>query len=178
VAITGPGGNQSVPVSSAGYYTGALATAPSTYIAPGAFTVSDGSGGTGVGAFTAALTLPPAVVPTSAPASVNRAQNLTLTWTGSAPFNEVGIFAFNGVPLGGGINAYVFVACNANASAGSFTIPSAFLNLLAPKGYGTQGQQGVNLQIAGIPESPFTAAGIDTGILTAFVTNGGVVPLQ
>ncbi len=174
LTVTGPGGSQSVPVGSAGYYTGTLSTA----IAPGAFTVSDGSGGAGVGSFTAALTLPASVVPTNPPASVNRAQNLTLNWTGGAPFNEVGVFAFNGVPLGSGINAYVFVVCNASASSGTFTIPSAFLNLLAPKGYGIQGQQGVNLQIAGIPESPYAASGIDAGMLTVFVTNGGVVPLQ
>ena len=178
LVVTGPGGSKTVPADSTGYYSATLATPPSVYIAPGTYSVGNGSGGSGVGAFTAGLTLPAPVVPTSLPASVNRAQNLTLNWTGSAGFHEVGVFAFNGVPVTFALNSYVFVLCNASASSGSFTIPSTFLNLLAPDGYGATGQHGVNLQIVGIPESPFTAPGIDTGVLTVFTTNGSIATLK
>jgi hypothetical protein len=71
--------------------------------------------------------------------------------------------------------------CNADASSGSFTIPSAILNLLPANGYGTVTQVGVNLSIAGIAESRYTVAGlpgIDAGILTAYVANGSVATLQ
>jgi hypothetical protein len=71
--------------------------------------------------------------------------------------------------------------CNANASAGTFTIPSAILNLLPTNGYGTVTTQGVNISIAGIPESHYTVAGspgIDTGILTVYIASGSVAAIQ
>jgi uncharacterized protein (TIGR03437 family) len=186
--VSGPGGTKTVPVTttstiSTGYFAEYLAIEPSVYIEPGSYSVSNGSGGAGVSAFSAALTLPAAVVPANIPSSVNRAQNLTLNWTGGAPFTVVGIFAFNGVLVTASpsLSSYAYIMCSAPAASGTFTIPSAILNLLPPKGYGTLTQLGVNISIAGIPESHFTAAGspgIDDGILTVYVANGSVATIQ
>ena len=188
LVATGPAGTKTMPVTTTstittGFYAGYLATQPSVYIEPGTYSVSNGSGGANVGPFTWGLTLPAAVVPTNIPATVNRAQNLTLNWTGGSPFAVVGIFAFNGllVSESPSRSSYVYIMCNANASSGTFTIPSAILNLLPTSGYGTLTQAGVNISIAGIPEGRYTAAGspgIDAGILTVYVANGSVAAVQ
>jgi hypothetical protein len=163
-----------------GYYA---AVEPSVYIQPGTYSVSNGSGGASVGPFTWGLTLPAAVVPTNIPSSVNRSQNLTLNWTGGSPFSVVSIFAFNGllVSESPSVSSYVYIMCKADASAGTFTIPSAILNLLPANGYGTLTEQGVNISIAGIMESHNTATGtpgIDAGVLSVYVANGSVAALQ
>jgi hypothetical protein len=77
--------------------------------------------------------------------------------------------------------SYVDVLCTADGSSGTFTIPSAILNLLPVNGYGTPTKKGVNLQIAGVPSESFTIAGspgIDTGIFTVFASDGAVATLQ
>jgi hypothetical protein len=184
LVTTGPSGTKTVPVTttptiSMGYYAGYLAFQPSVFIEPGTFSVANGSGGANVGPFTWELTLPAAVVPTNIPATVNRAQDLTLNWTGGSPFSVVSIFAFNGLPVSESLGSYVYIMCKAVASSGTFTIPSAILNLLPTNGYGTLTAQGVNISIAGIVESHYAgSAGIDAGILSVYVANGSVAALQ
>ena len=188
LAITGPSGTKTIPVTTTatiptGYYDADLAIEPSTYIKPGSYSVGNGSGGAKVGPFTLATTLPNPVVPTNIPSGVNRAQDLTLNWTGGAGFSVVSIFAYSGlvVTASPSMNSYVYILCNADVSAGTFTIPSAILNLLPANGYGTPTKPGVNLSIAGIPEVRFTAPGspgIDAGMLTVFTSNGSVATIQ
>jgi len=188
LVVTGPAGTKTVPVTttatiSKGYYADDLAIEPSVFIQPGAYTVANGSGGANVGPFNWSMTLPSPVTPTNIPASVNRAQNLTLNWTGGAAFPMVSIFAYSGllVTASPSMSSYVYILCNANGSAGTFTIPSAILNLLPTTGYGTLTKAGVNLSIAGIPESHFTVGGspgIDASTFTVFVTNGSVPTIQ
>ncbi len=180
LTLTGPQGTKVMPATSTGNYSGTLAIEPSVFIVPGTFTASNGSGGAGVGAFNWSLTLPPYVQGTNLPSSVNLSQDLTLTWNGGSAYPIVSLIGFNGVPLGGGENAYVEFTCTADGSAGTFTIPSVILNLLAPKGYGLPGQPGVSLQIAGVASSTFTVAGspgLDAGVFSAFVGNGGVAKI-
>jgi uncharacterized protein (TIGR03437 family) len=188
LVATGPSGTKTIPVTTTstitkGYYAGYLATQPSIYIVPGTYSVTNGTGGANVGPFTWGLTLPAAVVPTNIPSSVNRAQNLTLTWTGGSAYSTVGIFAYNGllVSESPSYSSYVYIMCKADAAAGTLTIPSALLNLLPTNGYGTLTTQGVNISIAGIPESHTTVAGspgIDAGALIVYVATGSVATLQ
>ena len=63
LTITGPAGDKTIDAVSTGYFPATLATQPATYIEPGSYSVSNGSGGADVGAFTWNLTLPPNVVP-------------------------------------------------------------------------------------------------------------------
>ncbi|MGA2116896.1 MAG: hypothetical protein ABSH56_19320 [Bryobacteraceae bacterium] len=182
LAITGPGGTQTVPVSSGGYFAADLAIAPSTYIQPGSYTAANGSGGSGVGPFNWTLTLPPYLVPTNIPATVNRAQDLTLTWTGGSAYQVASIFLISGLPVGS-LNSWAFIVCDADAAAGTFTVPSVILNLLPTNGYGSSNpiKRGVNVSIAGIPETTFTVAGspgLDAGIFTVFVSNNTVATIQ
>lgn len=179
--LTSNGGSKTISEIETGIYAGTLATEPDQYIEPGPFSVSNGSGGPGVGAFTWSLTLPDAVVPTI-PASISLSQDLTLTWTGGSGFSAVSIFLFSGVPVAGLGTAYVEIQCAADASAGSFTIPSAALNLLSPNGFGAFEKPGVDIQIAGAVLQRFTnvpgSPGLDMGIFTAFVSSGGVARIE
>jgi hypothetical protein len=182
LAITGPGGTKTISATSTGLYPATLGTASSRYITPGAYSAV-GSGGAAVGPFNWSITAPTPVVPTNIPSSVNRSQNLTLAWTGGSAFpgGVVSIFAYNGLLVTGSLSSYVDILCTADASAGTFTIPSAILNLLPTNGYGTVTQPGVNIQIAGIPENVYSVAGspgIDAGLFTVWVSNGSVAAIQ
>jgi hypothetical protein len=92
----------------------------------------------------------------------------------------VTIIAVNGLLVSSlpPVRSYVYILCNADASSGTFTIPSAILNLLPANGYGTTTKAGVSLQIAGVPETHFTATGIDAGVLTVFTPNGSVATIS
>jgi hypothetical protein len=76
-----------------------------------------------------------------------------------AGFSLVGIPGISGVPVALPVSSYIEFICTADASAGSFTIPSAILNLLPPNGFGTTTKAGVDIQISGIPLERFTVAG-------------------
>lgn len=181
ITINGPGGSKTVTASSTGQYSGALATAPATYLAPGNYTVANGSGGSGVTGFSANLSLPSFVTPTNLPGSVSRTQDLTLTWSGGANYPVVTIFGYSGVPTSTGINSYVEFICNASGSAGQFTVPAAIVNLLPTNGYGASEKPGAALQIGGDAQTSFTVAGspgIDAGIFSILVTNGGIVTVR
>jgi hypothetical protein len=121
-------------------------------------------------------------VPTNIPATVNRAQDLTLTWTGGSAYQVASIFLISGLPVGS-LNSWAFIVCDADAAAGTFTVPSVILNLLPTNGYGSSNpiKRGVNVSIAGIPETTFTVAGspgLDAGIFTVFVSNNTVATIQ
>jgi uncharacterized protein (TIGR03437 family) len=180
LTLTGPNGAKNIPAFSTGIYADILASAAPFYLSPGNYTVTNGSGGSGVDAFTWDLTLPASVVP-NIPASVNRAQDLTVTWTGGSAFPFVTIFGYSAVPVTFTDFSWVEFICTADASAGSFTIPSAILNLLPTNGYGAFGVQGVSLQVAGVAESHFTVAGspgLNEGFFTAFIATGSVAKVE
>lgn len=183
LSVTGPAGTKTVAVRSTGYFAAYLATEPSTYLEPGSYTLTNGSGGAGVGPFSWGLTLPADIVPTNIPASINRAQDLTLTWTGGSGFSMASIILLNGLVVNPStlLSSYVYAVCDADASSGTFTVPSAILNLFPPNGYGTLTKLGLNISIAGIPEADFTVSGspgLDTGILTVFISTGSVATIQ
>jgi uncharacterized protein (TIGR03437 family) len=180
LTLTGPNGTKNVPAFSTGIYADILASAAPFYLSPGKYTVTNGAGGSNVDAFTWDLTLPPSVVATI-PASINRSQDLSLTWTGGSAFSFVTIFGYSAVPVTLTDFSWVEFICSADASAGTFTIPSAILNLLPPNGYGALGQLGVSLQIAGVAESHFTVSGspgLNEGFFTAFIASGAVAAVE
>jgi uncharacterized protein (TIGR03437 family) len=181
LVITGPSGTKTISATSKGEYPATLATPPSVYIEPGSYSVGNGSGGANVASFDWDLTLPSYVVPTNIPKSVNRAKDLTLAWTGGSQYPVVTIFGYNGLIASTGQGSYVEFICNADGSAGEFTIPSVILNLLPANGYGSFGVPGVNLQIAGDSLAHFTVAGspgLDVGTFDVLVSHGGVAKIQ
>jgi uncharacterized protein (TIGR03437 family) len=181
LTITGPNGTNIATASSTGSYPATLGTSSSPYIVPGAYTVSNGSGGANVAGFSLSQTLPAPIAFTNFPATVTRSQGVTLTWTNSSAFSVVSINGYAGVPLSSTNTAYVEFFCAAPASAGQFTIPSVILSLLPTNGYGAFGELGVGIQIAGLALNSFTVAGspgIDTGLFSVFTATGGVAAVQ
>ena len=180
LTVTGPNGTKTSPQTSAGSFYQMIG-ASGTYITPGAYTVSNGSGGANVSGFNWALTLPPPISLTNLPATVDRTQDLTLTWTNSSSFAGVSINAVSGVPLASGQTAYVEFFCTADAATGQFTIPSAILQLLPANGYAAVGVKGVTIQIAGATLTTYTVGGspgIDAADFSAFTANGGTAAVK
>jgi uncharacterized protein (TIGR03437 family) len=178
LTITGPKGAENIPVNSMGVFSATLLNQPSTFVAPGAYSVTDGSGGAAIGPFTWNLTLPDNVVPANIPGTIDLAQDLTLTWTGGEAFPVVTIFGYAGVPLSSSVNSYSEFVCNAAGSAGTFTVPSAILKVIPPDGYGSFGVRGVNIQLAGISSSSFQLSGIDEGFFTVYASTGSVAKIE
>jgi uncharacterized protein (TIGR03437 family) len=179
--LVAPGTARMIPANSTGNYSTTLTTEPAQYLSPGvSYALGSVNGGANVGPFNWGVPLPAYVVP-SIPASINRSQDLTLTWTGGSAYNVVSILLYNGLPVTSSLSSFVQILCTANAAAGTFTVPSAFLSLLPPGGFGTPTKAGVNIQIGGVGSSHFTVAGspgLDEGFFDAFVTNGGVATIQ
>ncbi len=178
LTITGPMGIKTVSASSTGIYEETLATSPAQFLTPGAYTVTNGEGGGSVSSFDWTLTLPGLVTPTNIPTTVNRAQDLTLTWNGGAAYPVVSIIGYSGVSAGGGQASYVEFICNATGSAGQFTVPSVILNLLPGGGFATPTEAGMKFLIGGDASSDFTLAGLDEGIFSALVTTGSIAKIQ
>ena len=142
IGVSGPAGsrtlNRLAAASSLGFYSAELGPGvPGNYLDQGAYTIT-GPGGASVGAFTAKLSLPPALVWTnqSSVTTVNRAAGQTVTWTGGDPAGYVNIdgsnFNLSGTtlqPVG------AFFHCEARVSDGSFNIPAVVL-LSLPAGSG------------------------------------------
>jgi uncharacterized protein (TIGR03437 family) len=177
--LTGSSGDKTIDETSTGYYLDSLASAAPFYIAPGDFTITNGSGEPTVPSFTWDLTLPPPVVP-NIPASFNPAQDLTLTWTGGSAYSVATIYGFSALPVSSEFS-WVELICTADASAGAFTIPSAILKLFPPDGFGGVDEKGVEFEIAGVAEARFTppgSPGLDEGFFDAFIMNGAVAKIQ
>jgi hypothetical protein len=95
------------------------------YLSPGTYTVDNGNGGPGVGAFTATLTIPETQVTwtnQAAATNISRAQDLTLTMSGS------GLVGIQGNSTGTKVGAGFY--CVAPSGTTSFTIPAWVLSSL------------------------------------------------
>jgi len=104
-------------------------------IAAGEYTLT-GPGGRHVGAFTARVRVPTALTWTNRAAitSVNRAEGVTVTWSGGE--GSVSIVGYSANTVGGTpaeplLEMGLFV-CQQRAAEGRFTVPASVLNLLPP----------------------------------------------
>lgn len=117
----------------------------------------NGSGGADVGSFTSTLTFTnPLLTWTneSVAATIDRSQDLTLTWTGGNPGSYVYLGGVS-TAIGAG-NTALGYTCLTTADAGKFTVPSYILSAL-PAGSG-----GTNIQDQ--IQSPLSASGLDIAI--------------
>jgi hypothetical protein len=136
--ISGPGLSQNVAV-----FAGATGPAYSSSLAAGTlqggatYTLT-GTGGTQVGPFSATATLPTnfAVTNLSSLTTINRAQPLTINWTGTG-FDEISI-GVQGAILTATTTQSVVVSCAVPASPGTYTIPAAALAYLPAVAAGSQ----------------------------------------
>jgi hypothetical protein len=129
LSITGPGlAGVTVPRISTRQAIYSLSPVPGTMALGGTYTIT-GSGGTQVGPFTASATIPTSFQVTNwnSITSINRANPLTLNWTG-AGFDVV-VIHVQSFTIGSTINS-VIVSCPVAGNLGTYTIPAAALALL------------------------------------------------
>jgi len=133
------------------------------YLAPGRYTVDNGSGGAVVKGFSSTLTIP------SNPASwagqdaigtIDRSQGLTITWSGSGLVGILGNSANPAVGVGA-----QFVCVAGDADNGSFTVPAWVMSTLPASGLGTDIPAPVGFLALATGNTPvrFQAPGIDIG---------------
>lgn len=156
ITVTGPTGTQTLttfPQLPGGYEV----QLPSGFIptSGGSYTFN-GSGGSQVGKFSVSVSYANPLVWTNSSTitAVNRASGQTVTWTGGAS----GSYVYIGGTSSSSTASASFV-CYAQASAGSFTVPSYVL-LAMPAGNGTLSLENITTPVS------FTASGLDYG--TAF----------
>ncbi len=182
--LTGPLGNRIADRVTAGNYSAELGGGtqsipgltqnqlPPDYLEPGAYTINNGAGGTGVGAFNAALTLTNPLVWTNQNAltSVTRSQGTTVNWTGGS-----GAAYITGASVAYSARVGAGFVCRERLAAGSFTIPPEVLLALPPSQLQENQPTGF-LSVGTISDAaPFNATGIDLGLLTAIVRHAKVM---
>jgi uncharacterized protein (TIGR03437 family) len=133
---------------------------PADYLTSGTFTIT-GTGGASVGAFTATLNLTTLPVWTnqSSLSTVNRANGLTVTWTGGAPNTYVQLFGESATDKN--FTSGALFACSAPATAGTLTVPPSVLQTLPA---GPNGALSFSLDAT---PTTFTASGLDLGFVTS-----------
>jgi len=169
ISLTGPTGTQQLMQVTQGQLIAYSLSPPASFFpsSGGTFTFQ-GTGGPDIGPFTVTVSDPSPLVWTNQAAitSVNRSQNVTVTWTGGIPGTWV--------QIGGGsttISASGTFVCFAPVSAGTFTIPSYVL-LASPVGNG-----GINL-INQSNNQPFTASGLNISTAVAETESSISVPFN
>ena len=133
---------------------------PGNYLTSGTFTIS-GTGGGGIGSFTASINLTALPVWTnqSSLSAVNRANGLTITWTGGAPNTYVQLIGLSATDKNFTFGAG-FV-CSAAATAGTLTVPPSVLQALPA------GPNGALFFSLDATPTTFTASGLDLGFVTS-----------
>jgi uncharacterized protein (TIGR03437 family) len=185
ITVVGPGsfGTQMLQKSTIANFYGGQFDQTATTLVPGAYTIT-GPGGADVGAFTANYTLPPIFAWTdqSTITSVNRANGVTVHWTGG---NPSGYVAISGSSIYYGAAAATTIeatfTCTARVSDGSFTVPPAVLLSLPPSGSNIPGVsvipgllsvENFDYQLFGPPP------GLDAAVVESFFLYGSSVTYQ
>jgi uncharacterized protein (TIGR03437 family) len=189
IGVSGPNGSKSLTKQTAAGFTFYSATlgngTPGNYLDAGQYTIT-GPGGADVGQFTARLTLPPELVWTNQASitTVNRANGVTLTWTGGDPAGFVTISGSSFVILSDNTTVVgATFTCTARTSDGSFTVPPVVLLALPASGSISAGGVTIvtpgSLGLTGLSAStPFTASGLDLAAATSSVSTSETVPYQ
>lgn len=173
-------GQSSISITPSGYYEGGLgctagAGCPPLFLSPsgGTISINNSTGGLDVGPFVVQMNVAVPLVWSNMlqlPSTLDRAQGLTLTWTGGNPTGVALILANSSANTANGtVTARLF--CEVPNSAGQFTIPASAL-LALPPGSG-------QVSIGTSDQSPvFTAQGLDGGVVNVSVEDQLALTLQ
>jgi len=143
--LSGPNGSKRLPVDKLGLYeknamgyaaTPAVFGTPKAppFLDPGAYTVDNGTGGLDAGGFHASLTIPNAPTPLSwtnldSIQTIDRSQDLTITWTGGDPTSEYVLIGGSvSLPTMQNPSTLTIFGCAERVDAGRFVIPSWVLS--------------------------------------------------
>jgi uncharacterized protein (TIGR03437 family) len=131
-------------------------------ITPGDYTVDNGTGTPAVGPFKATITLPPMLTWTNQTglASLDRTQDLTVTWSGGIPDKEFALIV--GLSSNGQVTAGFL--CAEKVSAGQFTVPAWVLSSLPATALFTGGGQSMLGGLLAVGTASFTNVGRFTGL--------------
>ncbi len=139
--------------------------ASASYLTAGAYRTDNGAGGADVGSFTANLNIPANFSWTNEAATtrVNRANDLTITWSGAGA-NDYVFASGSSFDQASRVGAAFF--CLERGNVGRLTVSSAVL-LGMPASSSIQGVETGNVTV-GVTNEPsrFTARGLDVGVFT------------
>ncbi len=128
IVVTGPLGGTALPLASGGNFYDAISSPLSSSFIPesgGKFTFDNGSGGTGVGKFSASVTIGTGGILTwtNQPSitTINRANGVAVNWSGAGT-NTFVVVSGQAAELQAPYSAAQFY-CSVQASAGTFTVP-------------------------------------------------------
>lgn len=189
ITVNGPSGSAVLPLSAGklGEYHGPLGSSTvvgsgNDFLVPGAYTASNGSGGTDVAGFTADLNIGSPLMWTNQSAiagtnSIDRTKDLTINYSGGASGDFVAIV---GSSTSATANVTVTFVCTETVTAGTFKIPSFVLSALPASGQisidGVSGPGGF-LLFGNYPLSnTFQAPGLDLGFFAETVITGINIP--
>jgi hypothetical protein len=179
VTVTGPNGTKTLSQVTTGTYLAQLSAEGATpFLTPGTYTFNNGSGGTDIGPITASVAYPQPLTWTNEAStkSVSISHDLTVTWSGGAASDYVTIIGITGLAS---IKQDTEFFCNAQASAGQFTIPSQVLALLPPAGIDSNLAPGLDFFVGLVTTATVTAPNLDFGFLfsnATLVTVLSIVP--
>jgi hypothetical protein len=144
----------------------------------GTYTISNGNGGSQIGAFSISAKLPDSFVVTNwdAITAINRGSGLTINWTGGG-FDTIGISAIGSNTANGNVHT-VSISCiiSPAASSGSFSIPSDALAKLPVVQAGSATDTGLLSVTAGTSGGgSVTAVSSTSTALTPPLVGGGQV---
>jgi len=173
ISVQGAAGKATVPQIFGGlYYNFSLGNGGARFLwaSPPSYTVSNGTGGSSVGAFSAAVD-----VSGSASMFTNIFRygtiplnsDLTVKWNTSDFSQPNGLATIGAISFNEGNVNVVLMQCTAPVAAGQFTIPQWILSVLPPSGYnGTSQRRGFMWLGQYDPPVTFSAPGLDKGILS------------
>jgi uncharacterized protein (TIGR03437 family) len=172
VVVTGPAGSAAIPLSN-GLYDAITNPLSSGFIpqAGGNFTINNGSGGSGVGAFSANVAIGTGGILNwtneSSITTINRANGVTVNWSGAGENTFVVVSGWSAQQQAPFSAAQFY--CSVPASAGTFTVPPYVLLALPAGGNGQI--PGNSLHVSQVTLGlPFTATQLDSGIIVSAVT--------
>jgi uncharacterized protein (TIGR03437 family) len=182
LSVSGSSGARTLtPLASVkGVYAGSLGD---NYLDPGQYTVS-GQGGADVGAFSAKLTLPQALIWTneSAVDTIVRGNGLVVTWTGGDPKGFVSIDGGSYFTATGNTTVGANFHCQAKTADGTFTVPAAVLLSLPASAVLAAG--GISIPTGALSVASastyvtFTASGLDLGIVAGLSGSSKIITYQ
>jgi len=180
VSVNGPNGIKTLvkTANQNGYYSATLgggvvipglpsANSP-LYLSKGAYKIDNGAGGADVGAFSATLNVFDPLNWTNAASitMVTRASGQLVTWTGGDPGGNVYIVGFSTTGATDANTVGAEFVCVERTSAGQFTVPAAVL-LSLPATNSTAVTGAAAMIVESVSTAPFTAKGLDQGIVSA-----------
>jgi uncharacterized protein (TIGR03437 family) len=188
LSVSGPAGPKTLAKTTTGtilLYSGTL-DSNGNYLNAGQYMIT-GPGGPDVGPFTVSLTLPEQLVWTNQEAistsGVNRANGVTLNWTGGDPAGYVQITGSSSVGTTAANRVSVLFTCTARTSDKTFTVPPIVLLALPPSATQTVGTISIpipgslGISSYGTP-IPFQASGLDIGGASAVSISASAVSYQ